>query len=510
MPFSIVSITLNIRNNRDYPQRINVLGSPVNPLDTANAVTEYRWDITSFVPTASDTLTLQYKPVGAASYSIYTVTLSNPNSDALVAALNGLGIGYFNYYTELGQNYLSTNNDDYEFGDLTITSNIITTTTTSTTTTAAPTTSTTTTTTTAAPTTTTTTTTAAPTTTTTTSTTTTEPPTTTTTTTTTEPPTTTTTTSTTTTEPPTTTTTTSTTTTEPPTTTSTTTTTTTILTSSLYIQSRYTVNSDFIYVFYRVNGGSWNNLVTSGGIAPPTSYTSLAPFWIPSGINIGDTIDIAITRYTSDANLQFGAGFTSSPTSGDWVNYCGKATPYSFVFNDTDIYINVDSVNGSDVYVNCPTTTTSTTTTTTTEPPTTTTTTSTTTTEPPTTTTTTSTTTTEPPTTTSTTTTTTTEPPPPPTTSTTTTTTTTEPLITIDINSSTGGGSITVTNQSTLVNYTFTWADATGQGQVPVGSYDVTAYSLNNPCSPPLFIDCTPLNFSSLVPTTINISVTCV
>ena len=228
-----------------------------------------------------------------------------------------------------------------------------------------------------------------------------------------------------------------------------------------------------------MNGGSWNNLVTSGGIAPPTSYTSLAPFWIPSGINIGDTIDIAITRYTSDANLQFGAGFTSSPTSGDWVNYCGKATPYSFVFNDTDIYINVDSVNGSDVYVNCPTTTT-TTTTTTTEPPTTTTTTSTTTTEPPT------------------------------TTTSTTTTTTTEPLITIDINSSTGGGSITVTNQSTLVNYTFTWADATGQGQVPVGSYDVTAYSLNNPCSPPLFIDCTPLSFSSLVPTTINISVTCV
>jgi hypothetical protein len=100
--------------------------------------------------------------------------------------------------------------------------------------------------------------------------------------------------------------------------------------------------------------------------------------------------------------LQFGAGFTASPTSGDWTSYCGKATPYSFIFNDTDIYVNVDSVSGSDVYVNCPTTTTtSSTTTTTTEPPTTTTTT---TTEPPTTTTTT---TTEPPTTSTTTTTTT-------------------------------------------------------------------------------------------------------
>ena len=181
MSLSVVSITLNIRNNRTYPQRINVLGSPVNPLDTANALTEYRWDITAFTPSSSDTLTLDYKPLGASVFSTYTYQLSNPNGEALVAALNGLGIGYFSYYTELGQTYLSTNNDDYVFGNLTINSNAPvtpTTSTTSTTTTAAPTTttSTTSTTTTAAPTTTSTTsttTTAAPTTTTSTTTTTT-------------------------------------------------------------------------------------------------------------------------------------------------------------------------------------------------------------------------------------------------------------------------------------------------------------------------------------------------
>ena len=160
MSLSVVSITLNIRNNRTYPQRINVLGSPVNPLDTANALTEYRWDITAFTPSSSDTLTLDYKPLGASVFSTYTYQLSNPNGEALVAALNGLGIGYFSYYTELGQTYLSTNNDDYVFGNLTINSNAPvtpTTSTTSTTTTAAPTTttSTTSTTTTAAPTTTT-------------------------------------------------------------------------------------------------------------------------------------------------------------------------------------------------------------------------------------------------------------------------------------------------------------------------------------------------------------------
>lgn len=195
MSLSVISITLNIRNNRSYPQRINVLGSPVNPLDTANAKTEYRWDVTSLFLTASEYLVLEYKPAGATTFSLYTVSeILNPNIESIIAALNNLGIGYFNYYTELGQNYISTNNDEYVFGTLTINSNIPTTTTTTsttstststtststststssttTTTTAAPTTTSTTTTTTAAPvpttTSTTTTTTAAPTSTTTT------------------------------------------------------------------------------------------------------------------------------------------------------------------------------------------------------------------------------------------------------------------------------------------------------------------------------------------------------
>ena len=157
MSLSVVSITLNIRNNRTYPQRINVLGSPVNPLDTANALTEYRWDITAYAPSSSDTLTLEYKPLGASVFSTFTYQVANADGNALVAALNNLGIGYFNYYIELGQTYLSTNNDDYVFGNLTINSNVppspTTTSTTTTTTTAAPTTttSTTTTTTTGAP-----------------------------------------------------------------------------------------------------------------------------------------------------------------------------------------------------------------------------------------------------------------------------------------------------------------------------------------------------------------------
>jgi hypothetical protein len=184
MSISIVAITLNIKNNRNYPTRINVLGSPLNLLDTTNSKTEYRWDITGITFSASCPVTLEYQAEGGASFATYTYELTNGNNNTLAEALNGLGIGYFNVYTELGQTYISTYNDNYVFNQLTVCNASTTSTTTSTTTaaltstttsttTAAPTTSTTTSTTTAALTSTTTsTTTAAPTTSTTTSTTT--------------------------------------------------------------------------------------------------------------------------------------------------------------------------------------------------------------------------------------------------------------------------------------------------------------------------------------------------
>jgi hypothetical protein len=323
MSLSVVSITLNIRNNRTYPQRINVLGSPVNPLDTANALTEYRWDITAFTPSSSDTLTLEYKPLGASVFSTYTYLLSNPNSEALVAALNGLGIGYFNYYTELGQNYLSTNNDDYVFGNLTINSNVPvtpTTSTTTTTTTAAPTTtSTTTTTTTAAPTTTsttTTTTTAAPTTTSTTSTTTTAAPTTTSTT------------STTTTAAPTTTSTTSTTTTAAPTTTTSTTTTTTTLSAYTYALGVDSISGngaclDFTIApinYYSSSIGLNNGVVLYQDFAlsvvvPDNYYSDGVQNWLITGGNGILTLETLCSLTTSTTTTTTTAAPTTTSTT---------------------------------------------------------------------------------------------------------------------------------------------------------------------------------------------------
>ncbi len=117
------SITLRIQNNRPYEQQINFLGNPYNPLDTANAKTEYRWDITALVFSTENSLTIQYRPVSVGAFSLYTIYITQvqyQNPAGVVAALNTLGIGYFTTYTALGSTYIDTNNDDYVFGDINI------------------------------------------------------------------------------------------------------------------------------------------------------------------------------------------------------------------------------------------------------------------------------------------------------------------------------------------------------------------------------------------------------
>jgi len=156
--FEEVTLTLNIKSNRPYPQTANLMGNVYNPLDVSNATTQYKWDLTSFVFTTETYCTLQYKGVNEATFSLFTQNLASQTIDSVVAALNLLGLGFF-YKDTVGGTFIVTTNDDYVFGDLSIEPSASgpTTTTTTTTTTAAPTTTTTTTTTTAAPTTTTTT-----------------------------------------------------------------------------------------------------------------------------------------------------------------------------------------------------------------------------------------------------------------------------------------------------------------------------------------------------------------
>lgn len=120
MALSEVNISLNVQNNRDYPQQINVMGNPANLLDTANATTEFRYDVTTFIFTNENSVTIQYKLNGASSYTTFSGILPSKTIQGVVDVLNSLEIGYFNTYTQLGSTYISTYNNNYTFGDINI------------------------------------------------------------------------------------------------------------------------------------------------------------------------------------------------------------------------------------------------------------------------------------------------------------------------------------------------------------------------------------------------------
>ena len=118
-----IQISLAIKNNRNYPLPINILGSPVNPLDTSNAYTEYRYTFTGFTFTNENSVSITYKPKSASSFSTYIGVLQSNSLQGIVNVLNQLGIGYFNIYTEAGQTYIATNNDNYVFGNIDVYNN---------------------------------------------------------------------------------------------------------------------------------------------------------------------------------------------------------------------------------------------------------------------------------------------------------------------------------------------------------------------------------------------------
>jgi uncharacterized delta-60 repeat protein len=120
MALADVAITLNINNNVSYPIDINVLGNPANLRDNANATTQYRYNVTGFTFTNETNVIIQYKAVGASTFSTFTQQLQSQNIQGVINALNLLGIGSFQTYTQAGQTYISTYNNNFVFGQINI------------------------------------------------------------------------------------------------------------------------------------------------------------------------------------------------------------------------------------------------------------------------------------------------------------------------------------------------------------------------------------------------------
>jgi uncharacterized delta-60 repeat protein len=117
---SNVDVTLRIQSNVSYPVTISLFGNNFNLRDTTNATTEYRWDVTGLTFASNQNVALQYKQASASSFSNFTGSYQENTLISILTFLNTLGIGNFTTYIESGSTYISTYNDDYVFGNLTI------------------------------------------------------------------------------------------------------------------------------------------------------------------------------------------------------------------------------------------------------------------------------------------------------------------------------------------------------------------------------------------------------
>jgi hypothetical protein len=119
-------ITILIKSNRSYVQGFNAMGSPYNGNDNANANQEYRYNFTGYVfNTSNSTLTIQVKGIGASQFTTFSTSFNGNTVQSVAQTLNTLNIGIFNTYTDLGQTYVSTHNDENVYGNLTISSTIV-------------------------------------------------------------------------------------------------------------------------------------------------------------------------------------------------------------------------------------------------------------------------------------------------------------------------------------------------------------------------------------------------
>lgn len=119
-------ITILIKSNRSYVQGFNAMGSPYNGNDNANANQEYRYNFTGYIfNTTNGNLSIEVKGVGASEFSTVSAPFGGNNAQGVAEVLNTLGIGIFDTYTDTGQTYVSTHNDNNVFGDLTIFSETI-------------------------------------------------------------------------------------------------------------------------------------------------------------------------------------------------------------------------------------------------------------------------------------------------------------------------------------------------------------------------------------------------
>ena len=107
------TINISVRNNTNLPQTISILGGNQDPNGTP-ANTLAQWNIASETFFASDWITIQAAPASNPTLVNYEVQLQSATIQGVVAAINTLGIGVFQY----SGSTIYTANNLFVYGDL--------------------------------------------------------------------------------------------------------------------------------------------------------------------------------------------------------------------------------------------------------------------------------------------------------------------------------------------------------------------------------------------------------
>jgi uncharacterized delta-60 repeat protein len=114
----IINFTINNTTDGDMPL-VSVVGNDQDPMDTANATTQYRWNFTNLLITTENTVSVQYKAVGEASFSTKSALFLQNSLNGIIAALNTLNLGQFFPTTSGLITYVNNYNNNVVFGDIT-------------------------------------------------------------------------------------------------------------------------------------------------------------------------------------------------------------------------------------------------------------------------------------------------------------------------------------------------------------------------------------------------------
>jgi hypothetical protein len=113
-------LNFGIVNNTNGIVPVSLFGNNADPMDTANATTQYSWNITGFSVTSQNTILLQYKSVNETFYSFTTIGFSGNTTQDIINALNTLNLGYFFTTTSGGNTYINNYNNNVSFHALNI------------------------------------------------------------------------------------------------------------------------------------------------------------------------------------------------------------------------------------------------------------------------------------------------------------------------------------------------------------------------------------------------------